>query len=196
MIPSSPIWSTLTCYCRYGKHAVPFHALSARSKIIWMLLPSAIFRRLVSCLGNKMANDTAQQVNAQFCSSLASELDDFHRRIQFDKQQLEQVYLLLLALTDARLRLPQMEPAPPEWGVTVDRAIHSCVDWSLQSPLDFSPQADTQFVGDRVFGADFALKGCLILHGQPILTKGPQKDGSTSSTCHCDDLPMVEGTLS
>ena len=91
---------------------------------------------------------------------------------------------------------PQMEPAPPEWGVTVDRVIHSCVDWSLQSPLDFSPQADTQFVGDRVFGADVAWKGYLILYGQLILTKGPQKDGSTSSTCHCDDLPMMEGTLS
>ena len=58
------------------------------------------------CLGNRMANDTAQQVNAFFCYSLVTQLDSFHKRIPQNQHELEQVYTLPLTLTDARLRLP------------------------------------------------------------------------------------------
>ena len=50
------------------------------------------------CLGNKLANDTAQQVNTVFCLSMVSELEALHKRNSADKQRLEQVFFL-----DARL---------------------------------------------------------------------------------------------
>ena len=48
------------------------------------------------CLGNKFANDTAQQVNTVFCLSMVSELEALHKRNSADKQRLEQVFSLML----------------------------------------------------------------------------------------------------
>ena len=75
------------------------------------------------CLGNKFANDIAQQVNTVFCLSMVSELEALHKRNSADKQRLEQVFSLMLALTDARQKLPIDTTPSQDTGVTVDRVL-------------------------------------------------------------------------
>ena len=65
------------------------------------------------CFGNKFANDIAQQVNTVFCLSMVSELEAL------------QVLPLMLALTDARQKLPIDKTPSQDTGVTVDRGSQS-----------------------------------------------------------------------
>ena len=136
------------------------------------------------CLGNKLANDTAQQVNALYCASLVSQLDVFHQRIGQQKIQLEQVFSLLLTLTEARIRLPSTDAdATQSSDNNVDRVVQSFVDWSPATTMPFSPRLDTQFVGDCILGNKVSLQTLQWL-GEflwPTDTLGPQKDGVGTS---------------
>ena len=136
------------------------------------------------CLGNKMANDTAQQVNAYFCHSLVGQLDDFHKRLHCSQVELEEVYKLQLVLSDARQSLPVSVPSNSQASqVTTDRVIQSFVDWHFSAPLDFSPQLDRQFIGDCILGCKTASHTLQWLSEflWPVDTKGPVKDGVGTS---------------
>ena len=114
------ILSILICSCQYGKLAVIIRALCKKIKAH---LEAASFSDPIDayeCLGNKFANDTAQQVNTVFCLSMVSELEALHKRNSADKQRLEQVFSLMLALTDARQKLPIDKIPSQDTGVTVD----------------------------------------------------------------------------
>ena len=114
------ILSILICSCQYGKLAVIIRALCKKIKAH---LEAASFSDPIDayeCLGNKFANDTAQQVNTVFCLTMVSELEALHKRNSADKQRLEQVFSLMLALTDARQKLPIDKIPSQDTGVTVD----------------------------------------------------------------------------
>ena len=168
-----PIWEA-----RNG-HSCTLHKIKAH-------LDAASFRNPIDaykCLGNKLANDTAQQINTSFCPSLVSELESFHHRNSADKQRLEQVFSLLLDLTEARQKLPVESNTSQDSGVTVDRVLQSFMEWVVPSPLNFSPDLDTRFVEDTILGLQVAqqtlewLAACIW----PSDTMGPQKDGVGTS---------------
>ena len=135
------------------------------------------------CLGNKLANDTAQQINISFCSSLVSELENFHTQNSAEKQRLKQVFSLLLALTEARQKLPLETNAPQVMDITVDQVCQSFLDWSISTPLNFSPELDVRFLGDTILGLQVAQQTLewLSKFVWPRDTMGPQKDGVGTS---------------
>ena len=76
-----PIWETR------NNHSCTLHKVKTHLEAASFSDPIEAYE----CLGNKLANDTAQQVNTVFCLSMVSELEALHKRNSADKQRLEQV---------------------------------------------------------------------------------------------------------
>ena len=108
------------------------------------------------------------KLNTVFCLSMVSELEALHKRNSADKQRLEQVFPLMLALTDARQKLPIDDSIAGYRGHSWLGFSVINVDWAISTPLMFSPELDTRlwkmhFLGNKLHNR--LLSGCRCLHG-------------------------------
>ena len=118
---SSLILSILICSCQFGKLAIIIRALcKKKSKHTLKQRPSVIQLRHTNVVVTNWQMILHNKLNTVFCLSMVSELEALYKRNSADKQRLEQVFSLMLALTDARQKLPIDTTPSQDTGVTVD----------------------------------------------------------------------------